>query len=81
MEWVGFNEPKTPEEKILLERINKYTNNFWSCVVFGQQAYRKGKPITYRANEQLSERELKIVVSAIQWLGTKQGKLFLNEDI
>lgn len=43
-------------------------------IVFGQ------KPETgFEPNDYLNDRELKIVISVVQWLGTPVGKSFLRE--
>ena len=76
MEIKGFNNKRTEKnhlEKMVIDSFNelflKYNRNGASCIVYGSDCY--GEP-----KEFLSEKEEKIVVSVIQWLGSDVGHSF-----
>jgi len=76
------DDPYNADECKLNEIFNKYikqNKNFWDLLVYGSSVdYGKlGNPNI--PEKYLSEHELKIVATIIQWLGTPVGKGFLYE--
>lgn len=62
------------EEIKALEIFNRDHINHSDLIVFGQKEGTSMEP-----NDRLSDREEKIVLGVIQWLGTPVGRGFLNE--
>lgn len=68
------NDDYYKDEVNALKVFNEDHIEYVDLIVFGQKGGSFMKP-----NNNLSEREEKIVLGVIQWLGTPVGKSFINK--
>jgi hypothetical protein len=65
------DDPYYETEVKLSKLFNEQQDGFWNTVVFGTDIWNK--PKSY-----LTDDQMKVVASVIQWLGTPVGKSFLE---
>lgn len=68
----GYHNKEVAYMKVM-QKFADQTSNFFDIVVFGTNG-------AMRPADHLSERELKIVASVLQWLGTPVGEAYLRES-
>jgi len=79
---VGFNVHRhntNPKEKILHDNFKKeFLDNKYSTESIDRLVFGHGNN-SHVPNDYLTDREKKILISGIQWLGSPVGELFLKD--
>jgi hypothetical protein len=75
-----YRHRSNPQEKVFHDKfIEEFVTNPLNLGIINHIIFPARNANARLTSDQLSERELKIVISVVQWLGSNVGQSFLEE--